>query len=429
MDAIYRIDVFANGIRQGSGPIKGVLSWSSEEKLGELGEFSCAIIATDEQIAEIVPYRTLVCYAFVRGSGFIRIGGGEIRDIETSIDQDNKTVIKVSGPNDLLPLTERSVGYLELATNDGKPITLTAALSNISGYITGWKIVNQTGLETEIFFEFSGETVLAALAKIAELTETHFVIAPNNTIIFKSNDNFDDCGVRAIAVPPTPDPSDPYTCYIVGTPTIKEETRDLFTHIFPYGYGRAEASISLEKSTMTAPDGFVVDRDSKRIGGNYIANTALAAKIGREIHKFRKYLDIELVLPDGIDDKDTSNNYTFPNRDAVIKQAQISAANTLFLAALKDLKDAATRNISFDLSLLHLDNIVRPGQKIRCVFSYRHGLDWIKVDRYLNITAVKLTVDADGIRTTDLTVSNMARPPRLDADPLLKLIAWQNRLG
>lgn len=429
MDSIYRIDVFDQGVRQGSGPIKGVLAWTSDTRLGEAGEFTCSILATDDQAAELVPYRALVCSVFVQGEGFIKVGGGEIRDIKTTIDPNGKTILEVSGPDDLLPLTERTVGYLEIATNDGNPVTLTAALSIMSPFIAGWTMVNATGIEPELFFEFSGETVLAALAKVAELTDTHFVVTPNNTILFKRNDDFADCGVRAIEAPPNPDPLDPYTCYIVGTPAVTEETRDLFTHIFPYGYGKAEASITLEKSTDTPPPGFMVDRNPKQLIGGYLANTDLVAKLGREIHKFRKYQDIEEVLPDGIDDKDANNQYTFPNRDQVKEQAKVSAANALLRAALKDLQDAANRNISFELSLLHLNNVVKPGQKIRCVFAYRYGPGWTKVDRYLNVTAVKLTVDGSGIRTTALTVATTARPPRLDADPLLKLIAWQNRLG
>jgi hypothetical protein len=424
VDVIYRIDIERNGRRTGTGPIKSVMNWTTDQRLGEVGEFTCSIAATDEQAEFIQPYSALVCRVLVQGRGFIEIGRGEVRDIKTTIAPDGKAIIEVSGPDGAVPLTERSVVYTEIG-NEGNPVTLTEALGFINEWITDWTLINAVGSEPSIFYEFAGETVLAALAKFGELTDTHTIVDPSNkTVTFKSNGDFEDCGIRAIATPSNPDPLDPHTCYIVGSPVVREETGDMYTMILPYGFGRAEKSVNLAASTIPIdPNVYEIDRSGTE-AGNYIRHKIKEAEIGRSIVKFKKFQDIELVLPDGFDD--TENPY--PNKEAVKRAAEISASNALLTMAIRALDEAVNGIIHYDLSLLHCNKIVKPGQKIRCVFSYRFGPGWVKVDRMLNITATKMTADNSGIRTTDLTVSPTSRPPRLDADPLLKTYAWMNRL-
>lgn len=428
MDVIYRIDIERNNLRTGTGPIKAVLEWTTDVRLGEVGEFTCSIAATDDQAEFIQPYSTLVCRVLVQGKGFIEIGRGEVRDIKTTIDPGGKAIIVVSGPDSSVPLTERSVVYTEIG-NNGNPVTLTEALAFINEWITDWTFINAVGSEPSVFYEFAGETVLAALAKFGELTDTFFLVDPENkTVTFKSNSDFEDCGIRAIATPANPDPLDPHTCYIVGSPVVREETGDMYTMILPYGFGRAEKSVSLAASTLPVDENvYEIDRSGTE-AGNYIRHKIKEAEIGRSIVKFKKFQDIELVLPDGFDEKNEAGDFTYPNRDAVKKTAEISASNALLTMAIRSLDDAVNGIIHYDLSLLHCNKIVKPGQKIRCVFSYRFGSGWIKVDRMLNVTATKMTADSNGIRTTDLTVSPTTRPPRLDADPLLKTYAWMNRL-
>ena len=475
MEAIYLIDIERGGRRVGSGPITSAISWESEVRLGEVGDFKCKIAATDTQILHVQPYSMLICRAYIQTVGYVEIGRGEVRDIKTTIDPDGKPIVEASGPDNLNRLTEKSVGYLEIgivkkdvdgsSTDVGNPIPLIAALGMVKAefdrletqpgtFAWNFDYTGITDLTTTISYQFAGETILAALTKLCELAEVHFVVEAKNIVKFRKNSDFPDCGTRAIAAPANPDPLVEGTCYIAGTPTISEETRETFTRIIPWGYGRAEGSVglhllvdadpsSLKKNPAdwgTLPSGYawVLDADPLRpgwpIGISHVkAETDSSAGYpGRVIEKFKKYQDVEAVYPDDIDgmkDDGTTPVYSDAEKKAIRARANRSAVQTLLETALRDLDEALNRTVHYDLSLLHLDHVVRPGQKIHCVFHYRLGTGWTRVDQWLNITGVRIVVDSQGVRTSDLTVSTVARPPRLDADPLLQLYAWLNRFG
>lgn len=446
MDITYWIDLEKNGVKIGRGPIKSAISWSSEIRLGEAGQFTCTISAVDEQIEYIAPYVTLICRVVVAGYGVVEIGRGEARDIKTTIDEDGKAVIEVKGLDDAGRLNDSSVGFLEIGGGTNTK-TLREAFYLIRGSILEaggvfpWSLDDSgyTGTH-DIYYEFSGETVMAALAKVTELADAYFVLV-GNTIYFRSNDNFPDCGVRAIATPPNPNPLEPSTCYIVGTPGITEETEDVYTRVRPVGRSRGEESISLKFLTdQRFPPGYNPSPPAEPVYTIYSVNGSLAgiryapAEVpgaqgypGRIIERWRRYQDIEAVLPDRPESADGSP--AVPYTEAERLAAKQTAARMLFEVALRDLRNSLTKTVHYDLSLLHCNQVIRVGQGIRCVFSYRYGTGWVRVNDMLNITATRLVVDSNGIRTTNLTVSPVARPPRLDFDPLLRLYAWQNRFS
>jgi hypothetical protein len=480
VDVIYQIDIEKNGMRVGSGPIISAISWSSEARLGEVGDFICRIAATDSQIPYVIPYNTLVCKVFIQTIGIVELARGEIRDIKTTIDPDGTPIIEVKGPDGLNRLTEKSVGYLEIGivkrdtngstTSIGNPISLTAALDSIKEQLNKdnfntaisqpgqlpWTfdytgITGANNVTKMVFYQFAGETILAALAKICELAEVHFVVQPGNRVVFRRDDYFEDCGIRAIASPPEPDPLVKGTCYIVGTPTISEETRETFTRIIPWGYGRAETSVGLHHLADADEKNYIpkgswpplfpghawiteINAAGQEVplgvSNTNAENSATVGAPGRIIEKFKKYQDVEPVLPDDFDamkENGTDPVYDADTKKAIRARAYKSAAQTLLDTAQVELDEALNRTVHYDLSLLHLNHVVKPGQQIRCVFHYRLGTGWATVDQWLKITGVKLEVDSQGIRITDLTVSNVMQPPRLDADPLLQLYAWLNR--
>ncbi|MCB0185012.1 MAG: hypothetical protein KDE31_12140, partial [Caldilineaceae bacterium] len=400
MEAIYVIDIERAGRPVGSGPITSAISWESEVRLGEVGDFKCKIAATDPQILYVQPYSMLICRAYIQTIGYIEVGRGEVRNVTTAIDPEGRPIIEVSGPDNLNRLTEKSVGYMEIglvkkdvnrtSTNVGNPIPIVSALEIVKAEFLDLDL--QTGtfswtfdytgiadLTKTISYQFAGETVLAALTKLCELVDAHFVIDAKNVVRFRKNADFPDCGTRAIAAPANPDPLVEGTCYIVETPTISEETRETFTRIIPWGYGQAEGSVGLHllvdadkdnKITSPAawgslPAGYdwVLDKDPLRpgwpLGIKHIQaeKDSNAGYPGRIIEKFKKYQDIEPVLPDDLD------TYSSDEQKAIRVRANKAVVQTLIEAAINDLDEALNRTVHYNLSLLHLNHVVRPGQK------------------------------------------------------------------
>lgn len=417
MDIVYRIiirDPNDPDRKLGSGPITTATSWESHTELNRTADFSCAFLAVDPQARHVTENVILSMEVIIASQGAIEIGRGEVNKLTTEVDDNGKATIKASGLDMTRRLAERSVGFLDLAGVDASQ-AIEQIFYTVPGLAAGWTRTAPAGVGT-VTYAYSGESLLSALNKITELVPgLFFYHEPPNKITFATT--FQDCGIRAIATPPRPDPYSPHTCYIIGTPTVTVDRTEMLTRIKPYGSGERKQAITLAGATLAMPAGYTMNGSE-----NYIAHQPTETAIGRIIERAEKYSDITLVRPD---------NYaelTDAEKAAIDATATRGAANALAQVALNDLQNRIAPAIYFDLSLLHCNRKIGPGQKIRCIFSYILSGDWVKIDEWLNIIGATLQVDSKGMRTTKLTVATVNRPPRATDNPLIKLYKERSRI-
>lgn len=388
------------GNKLGSGPITSATRWRSTSLMDRSGTFSFSMPLADPQAAIAQKKHVAVCHAITDG-GPVELGRGIIDECERVPQADGNVMLSVSGDDILRELTYRSVRFLELESS-GNAVTHSSAVSSIASYApSGWTLTaDGSPPNDEIYYQFGGETVLAAALKVADLSRTHFYRSADRTLTFTSS--FTDSGIRAIEAPRNPDTSDPHTCYIVGQPRFVEDTRDLITRIYPYGSGSTDDAIDMSQSYRTsAAAGYTLD-----LINNYINNDAAEAIYGR-IEEVKQYRDI---APLGV---------TIPDQEA--------AANALHDIAFVELQRRSVAAEFFGLRLAGCASVLRPMQSIPCVFRrVVDGRTIMNVDDVLNIIGATVEVDISGLRTSSLTVATVDRWPDQNTDAIVELSRNRN---
>lgn len=397
MDLTFFADVYnaAGTTKLGQGPLTAIKTWSNVPRMDKAGEFSFTVLASDPGVSVLAKKCIVKCYA-LEASGPTYIGAGIVDRIETFIEDDGSISYIVSGGDLLRELNYRTVKFLLLASG-GLPITHAAALTAIAAFApAGWTfIADPTPPTATIYYEFAGDSVLAALTQLAEHTGTHFYLSDDREVTFKST--FTDSGLRAIEVPFLPDVLETSTAYIKHI-NVTEDTFDLITIIYPYGKGEGAAALALTNTTRSAPGGYTLS-----VGNNYIRNDTALAIYGT-IERVVQYKDIEEL--------------------GVTLNDQQSAANILFDAALTALQIQSQPARFYELTLDYCPALLRPTQTIRCLLRrVADGRVVANYDDVLYIVEVKHEISGDhSLRTTGLTVSTVQRYVDKDTNPIVELI-------
>lgn len=395
MDLMFYVDIEDRlGNKVGSGPIHNALSWSSALRMSRAGSFSFAMPASDPQRSIVEEKQIVRCHAITE-SGPVEIGSGVIDSIGTRPSSDGNVILDISG-NDLLSETGyRSVHFQQLQSA-GSGVSHAAAVATLSGYVpAGWTLTaDPSPPNDDIYYQFAGETTLAGIIKLAELSGVEFYLDSNRTIVF--SDTWSDTGIRAIELPVNPNIGDPATCYISEI-SIVDDSFELMTRIYPYGAGDTSTTFGLAGTTRTAPAGYTLNT-----GQNYIVNDGLESTYGI-IERVAQYRDVEKLGAAPADD--------------------VAAANTLFDVALAELKRDSQVARYFDLSITHCNQVLRPLQQIRCIFRRVVDGEVIEdINQLLNIIESIITIDERGLRTSRLQVGTVGRVPRRDTDPIVRLV-------
>lgn len=388
---ILWIDVESSaGIKQGNGPVTSASQWRYTSRMSKAGEFAFEMPASDPKAILIQRKRIVRAYAMM-GETRVNVGSGIIDNIERQVQSDGTVSLRVSGNNLLRELSYRSVLNLKLYLG-GNPVSHATALAAVSTYApAGWTFAPDTSPPNDsVYGYFGGESVLAAIIKIAEKSQNQFWVGADRTVTFASS--FTPSGVRAIQARGDLSPA---TCAIVNL-TEQIDTYDLITRIYPRGSGNANAQLTLRATTRSAPAGYVLNTAQ-----NYIENTASVAAYGR----IERQVDFRDIGP-------------VDNTDADIQ----AAANMLFDAALKHLRRNSTEleQATYTLSVAGCSQLLRPMQTIRVV--YRDLTAGLDINTDLNILEATWQVDATGIYTTDLVVSNVDRWPKTDVGTIVDSI-------
>lgn len=371
----------SSGNRLGSGPITSAAGWRYTARMDRAGEFRFTMAATDAQAALVTKKRIVRAWALV-GGVWTDVGAGVVDRVVRRPQRDGAVLLEVAGSDLLRELQYRSVRDLRLYIG-GNPVSHAAALSAVAGYApAGWTFTPDPAPPVaDIYGRFNGESVLAAVIKIANKTRSHFYRGTGRSLVYANT--FAPSGVRAIAAGPGDLAAE--TCAI----TRLQETRDSFeqiTRIYPRGSGNGDVQLTLKATTRTAPAGYTLNKAQ-----NYIQDDAAVAQYGvlEEFVEWREIAPVENTASD-------------------IR----AAANQLFDEALGELarRSLGADILSYDLTLAGCATLLRPMQSLRVV--YRDVVSGLDIDRALNILEATWEVGPDGVQTTGVVVTTADRWPR-----------------
>ena len=379
------------GVVQGEGPITSAEGWRYTARMDRAGEFSYTMPATDPKASQIQRKRIVRAFALL-DSTWTEVGAGIIDKIDRIPGADGITTLAISGPDLMGELTYRSVLNLRIYL-DNAAISHAAAVAAVGAFApAGWTFTPANSPpNNSLYGRFNGHTVLAALIKTAEKSQTHFFRETGRSVRFASQ--FTPSGLRAIRV--DSEALAPELCAITSI-AEQIDVADLITRIYPRGSGNADVQLTLRATTRTAPSGFTLSKTD-----NYLINDTAAAAYGRIERQvdFREIGPIENTTPD--------------------IQA---AANMLFDAALEELKRRSSEleQATYTLQLEGCSQLLRPMQSI--LLDYNDLDAGMVVKAPLNILEATWEIDAQEIKTTNLVVSNFDRWPASDVGTVVDVV-------
>lgn len=382
----------SSGVKLGSGPLQA-LKWSSTDRMDGAGKFSCDLLATDAQIAQVVKRRVLHAWMLVNGI-VEELGAGVIDQISKSIQADGTVVWTVSGDDLLRELTWYNMQTQRLAYRSGDtwlPVTHAQAVTLLDYWSPpAWAFyAAPSPLNDLLYGQFAGESVLQAAVKIGKLARVHFYRGTGRTLIFASG--FQASGLRAVQVSGDLRPE---ICAIASL-QIEDNSYDMVARVHPYGAGQGDARLTLAASTRTAPAGFVMNTVL-----NYIEHSSTWTTYGPSV----THVQFNGITP-------------ISNSDADVQ----GAANALFDLAMEYLRDRTERQLPvYRISLAQCSRRLRPLQTIHV--DYWDPVAGLNIDADLNILEATVTVDAFGLRTTALVVTASDRWPESDATAVVNAI-------
>ena len=384
-DFEFYIDIEnSSGVRQGGGPITSADQWQYTARMDRAGTFAFTMPASDAMAAEVTKKRIVRAWARLN-STWTEVGAGIIDNIVKQQQADGTVTLSVSGDSEERELTYRSVGFLQLEAA-GAAISHATALSEIDDYApSGWTFTADSApTNNSIYGRFAGESVLQALVKLAEKSQDHFYRSGSKAVTFAST--FANSGVRAIQANGDLVSE---TCAIVSLQE-RVDTYDMISRIYPYGAGTGKARLTLAATNLSAASGYTLDKTN-----NYLKHDATESTYGR-IERYIEYKDVAPVS----------------NTDADLR----AAANMLFQQTYRDLRWRALvqNHATYSVQLAQCSRLLKPMQSIRVV--YRDVASSTDIDEDLNILESTIEVDASGVRTTGLVVSNWDFWPRTDSD-------------
>lgn len=259
-----------SGNRLGSGPITSALSVSIGAKLDASGDFRFVVPVAETQRG-IIQKKNIARFKMLLGNDIVEVGAGIIDKIE-HIVAGRSIMLSVTG-NDLLhELSYRSVRNLTIGAESSPA---TNGPSEIMTYApSGWSLDTTNGYSTTakaVYHAFSGESVLEALVRLAELTGEHFRLGSGRKVIWMRNDA-PQSQMRAVQGSGVEIESNPYALVIQELDEV-EDASELASRIIPYGSGTGESELTLSGSTWTPPSGYTIDTSNNYIRRDWTEST------------------------------------------------------------------------------------------------------------------------------------------------------------
>lgn len=299
------------------------------------------------------------------------------------------------GAYDPVEIAEIEVKIREATTSDLSAIMALAP--------AGWSLDTGSwyGSTTNgTFAVFAGETVLAALVKVAEWARERFRRGSGRVVQWLRDDE-PASGVRAVwRVDAVAAEGAAEICVITAL-SEQRDTYGLISRVIPSGAGNSSTAVTLADTSKSAPAGYTLDTAS-----NFIKRDDLEAGTHPDFSGLS--LRIERVVP-------------FPEiRPADGSSARdVAASDQLFTAALNYLQQHDELHKFYRLTVSGLKERLRCGETIRVVYrKVVDGVTLVDIDAELLILEARIRIDGTGMYTTALDVATVDRRP-LDDGALL----------
>ena len=257
----------------------------------------------------------------------------------------------------------------------------------------GWSLDPTGELATadDVYMQFSGESVLAALVLLAQQTGEHFVLSPSARRVKWLGLAQQSSGLRAVQ---GTDVSD--NTMLIASLTASSDSYELYTRVYPYGGGVGSGRLTMEHTTRSQA-GYAFGADNA-----YLEATAAIALYG-QIDKRLDYSDIAPVKMD---------------------LAQVTnAANTLFDRVYNDLSRKSQLQFAYDLSVIPARYAIWPGSTIRVVYhEWVDNFHAMNIDDDLWILETSQTISTSGVTTIDLVVATVDYWPGNDYRAIARMM-------
>ena len=363
------------GSKTGPGPLRSATAFEVTRRLNAAGKFKLKASLSEPRASIVQAKRRARCWGLVNGV-VTDLGAGIIDKI--GVDKDLN--LDVSGDDLLRELTYHQVGRLLIGASHAPSTTGPAQIAAL--FPTGWSLDVVNGYNATlkaIHHRFEGESCLAALCKLADITGENFRMGAGRTIIWMQNDR-PVSGIRAIqGGDPIGLESNLDVCVITDLQEEQDSYDCLIGRVYAHGVGNGDARITLAGTSISVTD-WTVGTDTK---GYFLEHTPTWTVYGIERYSSFK----------GIADEDTLLEvaYEWMLRRLALQQ-------------------------SYKLSIAKLDRELSVGSLLRVI--YRRVLDNVKVldlDANLVVLESTVSVDAKGVHTTAIKVATIDIWPDTDA--------------
>lgn len=404
------LDVQQSGSTTGPGPIVEVAEFSSRTRINQAGDWRATVPALDERVTALLqPRRTVLAYTMVDGVQTF-IGGGTVESLRVRL-ADGAPMLEVSGRDLLEELNRSTVGDVILSEPAGIGISWDDFIAD--NMPAGWAAVWSNLFAVPLVGHFAYETFLGALSAISSKLPIYFRTRPDTgqvRYLQILGQLLTPATVRAVLnADPVAIENNPAVCLITD---IQEDRQaaDMATRVIAFGAGNGQARLTMLAATQwpngaaltgsyTSPDG---DTFTYSAAANAVTNTTAETTYGR-IERALAWKDIAPIS----------------NTDADVE----AAANTLLASACEHLRRNRAPIYTYALSVAAVRQAIIPGNLIRVqARQFRDGETPINIDRDLRVLEVATTVDANGIRTTGLTVSTIDAWPAGDVEAIVSEI-------
>lgn len=363
-----------SGNRLGPGPITTLIDWSVARRADRAGEFSLRMVASDVMASFVTAKRVIKIYALL--DTWTYMGGGIIDQVRKMPQSDGTVLIQVAGGDILRELTYKILQGVEVTGNGASMLTQLGIVAPTWTFVAdpSWG-----GSSPYFYMIFDGETILTTVFNLAAKAGSHAFLSDDREISFLSTPTAS--GVRAIQAQGLL--SSP-NCAIVELEELSDSF-DLATVILPYGAGQGATQLTMAATSRTAPAGYTLDA-----ANNTLKHDAAYSTYG-EIQRRVEFKD---VAPISNTDLDLEN-----------------AANALYDSAKVWLDYHVQPQKSYRLKVAQCPQVLYPMQSIRVVYRGQN----LTLNDDLVILEATVAGDANGLRTTDLVVSDVSNWPADDA--------------
>jgi hypothetical protein len=243
-----------------------------------------------------------------------------------------------------------------------------------------------------VYMQYNGETVLAALARLAEHTGEHFRLAPAGRRITWIGVDQDDSGLQAVASGSL----DTDGRLLITDLRRTSDSYELYTRLYAYGGGVGSGRLTMALATASEA-GYTLGAD-----GTYLDADAAQASYGR-IDRREDYPEVAPL--------------------DVSEAQQIHAANALYWRVYHALRRHSQLQYAFELSVMPGRYTIWPGQTIAVRYQeWRDGYAVVDIDATLWVLEVQQRVGVEGVMVAALTVSTVDYAPNNDYSTVARLM-------